>query len=128
MGVGAVLWLLGVFPSAKRAANTQVAIASTICTALYPVFFAQSSLAQVDLAAAGLIFWGLCAYIEDRPVSIAVWFTLAALAKETAILAPAGLAAGEALRLIAPRLRMQDPGLKVVGLAGIRVRQNRGPA
>jgi len=125
MVVVAAFSLLGVFRLAQRAANTQVAIASTICTALYPVFFAQSSLAQVDLAAAGLIFWGLCAYIEDRPVSIAVWFSLAALAKETAILAPAALAAGEALRLTAPRLRMQDPGLKVVGLASMRGGENR---
>ena len=126
MVVVAAFSLLGVFRLAQRTANTQVAIASTICTALYPVFFAQSSLAQVDLAAAGLIFWGLCAYIEDRPVSIALWFSLAALAKETAILAPAALAAGEALRLIAPRLRMQDSGLKVVGLAGMRGGENRG--
>ncbi len=126
MVVVAAFSLLGVFRLAQRTANTQVAIASTICTGLYPVFFAQSSLAQVDLAAAGLIFWGLCAYIEDRPVSIAVWFSLAALAKETAILAPAALAAGEALRLMAPRLRMQDSGLKVVGLAGMRGGENRG--
>ena len=83
--------LLGVFRLAQRVANTQVAIASTLCTALYPVFFAQSSLAQVDLAAAGLIFWGLCAYVDDRPVAVAVWFSLAALAKETAILAPMAL-------------------------------------
>src|SRR5258708_9326724 len=81
MVVVAAFSLLGVFRLAQRAANTQVAIASTICTALYPVFFAQSSLAQVDLAAAGLIFCGLCAYIEDRPVFIAVWLTLAALSK-----------------------------------------------
>ena len=70
--------LLGVFRLAERAANTQVAIASTLCTALYPVFFAQSSLAQVDLAAAGLTFWGLCAYLEDRPFAVAIWFSLAA--------------------------------------------------
>ena len=50
----------------------------------------QSSLAQVDLAAAGLTFWGLSAYLEDRPVAVALWFSLAALAKETAILAPVG--------------------------------------
>src|SRR5580692_8200463 len=95
--------LLGVFRLAQRAANTQVAIASTLCTALYPVFFAQSSLAQVDLAAAGLIFWGLCAYLEERPVAVAIWFSLAALAKETAILAPAGLAAWELSRFVTPK-------------------------
>jgi len=91
--------LLGLFRLAERAANAEVAIASTLCTALYPVFFAQSSLAQLDLAAAGLTFWGLCAYLEDRPVGVAIWFSLAALAKETAILAPAGLAGWELLQL-----------------------------
>ncbi len=95
--------LLGVFRLAERVANTQVAIASTLCTALYPVFFSQSSLAQVDLAAAGLIFWGLHAYLEERPVAVTVWFSLATLAKETAILAPLALAAWEALRFIAPK-------------------------
>jgi len=103
MLVVAAFSLLGVFRLAERVANTEVAIASTLCTAVYPVFFAQSSLAQVDLAAAGLIFWGLCAYLEDRPVAVAVWFSLAALAKETAILAPAGLACWEILRSVAPK-------------------------
>jgi hypothetical protein len=93
--------LLGVFRLAARAANTQVAIASTLCTALYPVFFVQSSLAQVDLAAAGLTFWALCAYLEDRPVAVVIWFSLAALAKETAILAPLALAGWEVLLTIA---------------------------
>ena len=103
MLVVAAFSLLGLFRLAQRVANTEVAIASTLCTALYPVFFAQSSLAQVDLAAAGLTFWGLCAYLEDRPVAVAIWFSLAALAKETAILAPAGLACWELLRFVAPQ-------------------------
>ena len=67
MLVVAAFSLLGVFRLAGDVANTQVAIASTLCTALYPVFFTQSSLAQVDLAAAGLTFWGLTAYLEERP-------------------------------------------------------------
>ncbi len=95
--------LLGVFRLAERAANTQVAIASTLCTALYPVFFVQSSLAQVDLAAAGLTFWGLCAYLEDRPIACAAWFSLAVLAKETAILAPVALAGWEMLPWLMPK-------------------------
>ncbi len=95
--------LLGVFRLAARVANLQVAIASTVCTALYPVFFAQGSLAQVDLAAAGLTFWGLWAYLEERPLGVALWFSLAVLAKETAILAPAALACWEVLRFVAPR-------------------------
>ena len=103
MLVVAAFSLLAVFRLAERVANTQVAIASTLCTAVYPVFFSQSSLAQVDLAAAGLIFWGLGAYLEDRPVATAVWFSLAVLAKETAILAAAGLACWEVLRLVVPQ-------------------------
>jgi hypothetical protein len=94
--------LLGLFRLAQRAANTEVAVASTLCTALYPVFFAQSSLAQVDLAAAGLTFWALNAYLEDRSVAMAIWFSLAALAKETAILAPVALAGWELLRFVLP--------------------------
>jgi len=87
--------LLGVFRLAERVANIQIAIASTLCTALYPVFFAQSSLAQVDLASAGLIFWGLSAHVEGEIVATAVWLSLAGLAKETAILAPIALAGWE---------------------------------
>jgi hypothetical protein len=97
MLVVAAFSLLGVFRLAERVANTEVAIASTLCTAFYPVFFAQSSLVQVDLAAAGLTFWGLREYLENRPVAVILWFSLAALAKETAILAPVALAAWEIL-------------------------------
>ena len=98
--------LLGLFRLAERAANIEVAIASTVCTAVYPVFFAQSSLAQVDLAAAGLTFWALCAYLEERPIAAAAWFSIAALAKETAILALAALLAWELLRRLMPRNRL----------------------
>ena len=101
MLVLAAFSLLGVFRLAERIANTQVAIASTLCTALYPVFFAQSSLAQVDLAAAGLTFWGLSAYVEGQAVAAVFWFSLAALAKETAILAPMAILGWEILGLIA---------------------------
>jgi len=98
--------LLGLFRLAERVANVEVAIASTVCTAVYPVFFAQSSLAQVDLAAAGLTFWALCAYLEERPIAAAAWFSIAALAKETAILAPVALLAWELLRRLMPRNRL----------------------
>ncbi len=46
--------LLGLFRLARAAANSQVALATTALVAIYPVFFTQSSLAQVDLPAAGL--------------------------------------------------------------------------
>ena len=83
--------LLGLFRLAQSVANTPVAVASTVCTALYPVFFVQSSLAHVDLTAAGLTFWGLRAYLEDRRTATAIWFSVAALAKETATVVPLAL-------------------------------------
>jgi nitrate reductase NapE component len=105
MLVVAAFTLLGLFRLARRVANTEVAIAVTVCTALYPVFFVQSSLAQVDLAAAGLTFWGLLAYTEQRRVAMVVWFSLAVLAKETAILTPCALFVWEMLRPALRRMR-----------------------
>ena len=105
MLVLAAFSLVGVFRLAERVANTKVAIAATLCTAVYPVFFAQSSLAQVDLLAAGLMFWALSDYVEGRFAGMAVWFTLAALAKETAIIAPLSLAGWELIGTFAPRWR-----------------------
>jgi 4-amino-4-deoxy-L-arabinose transferase-like glycosyltransferase len=97
--------LLGVFRLAQRVANTEVAIASAICTACYPVFFTQSSFAHLDLAAAAFTFWGLLAYVDDKRPASAIWFSLAVLAKETAILAPLALFAWE---LLARRIRPAD--------------------
>src|SRR5712692_3143906 len=59
--------LLGLFRLARFAANLPVAWATTALVALYPVFFTQSSVAHLDLAAAGFTFWGLLAYLHDRP-------------------------------------------------------------
>lgn len=98
--------LAGFFRLAKAISNHTVAVAATSLVAIYPVFFAQSSLAQVDLPAAGLIFWGLEAYFRRRRAAVAIWFSLAALTKETAILVPAGLCVWEMLRLAFPSTRM----------------------
>lgn len=98
MLLNAAFALLGVFELARQVAERGVAIASTICVAVYPVFFAQSSLALVDLAAAGLTFWGLRSYVRREFGRAAFWFTLAALAKETAIIAPLALLLWEAIQ------------------------------
>ena len=89
--------LLGLFRLSRIAANLPVAWATTALVALYPVYFTQSSMAQVDLPAAGFTFWGLAAYLEDRPWKQVLWFSLAALAKETAILVPLALFGWELL-------------------------------
>jgi hypothetical protein len=108
MLVTAAFSLLGVFRLAERVSNTKVAIASTLCTAVYPVFFAQSSLAQVDLAAAGLTFWALSAYLEGQALATVLWFALAVLAKETAILAPIALAGWEIIGLLARKTSLRN--------------------
>jgi len=95
MLVVAAFTLFGVYRLAERANNAAVAAGTTLLTALYPVFFAQSSLVHLDLAAAGFTFWGLRAYLDDRQFELFAWFALAALAKETAILAPVALVGWE---------------------------------
>lgn len=99
--------LLGLFRLSRIAANLPVAWATTALVALYPVYFTQSSMAQVDLPAAGFTFWALAAYVasyrEDRPWKQVLWFSLAALAKETAILAPLALFGWELLGYLVRR-------------------------
>jgi 4-amino-4-deoxy-L-arabinose transferase-like glycosyltransferase len=97
--------LVGFFRLARTVSNSTVVAVATLVTAAYPVFFAQSSLAQVDLPAAGLIFWGLESYFRRRRWAAAAWFSLAALAKETAILVPLALFLWELACPIFRRLR-----------------------
>jgi len=89
--------VLGVWRLARRVTNEAVAIATVIATAVYPVFFAQSSLAHLDMMTCALTIWGLAMYIERRPVATVIFFALAPLAKETAIVAPMALFAWELL-------------------------------
>jgi len=100
--------LLGVWRLARRVASDQVAVATVVCTALYPVFFTQSSMAQLDMMACALTVWGLAMYAERRPAATVVFLAVAPLAKETAIITPMALLGWE---LICPLLRgAQWPG------------------
>ena len=83
--------LLGLWRLARDVASERVAVATVICTALYPVFFAQSSMAHLDMMAAAFTLWGLAMYVERRPAATIVFFSLAPLAKETAIVTPMAL-------------------------------------
>ena len=87
--------LLGLWRLSRDVASQAVATATVLCTALYPVFFAQSSLAHLDMMAAAFTLWGLAMYVERRPVATVVFLALAPLAKETAIIAPIALFAWE---------------------------------
>jgi hypothetical protein len=90
-----LLWsafaLTGLFRLSRRVANTEVAVGAVVLTAIYPVFFTQSTMAHLDVAAAALTFWGLLYYLERRPAAFVLCFSLAVLAKETAIVTPLAL-------------------------------------
>jgi hypothetical protein len=89
--------LLGLWRLSRDVANEQVAAAAVLCTAVYSVFFAQSSLAHLDMMVCALTLWGLAMYVERRPVATIVFLALAPLAKETAIVTPLALLAWELL-------------------------------
>lgn len=88
--------LLAVWRLAQRVAGSgQVAFWTVVLTALYPIWFAQSTLAQADIFAAAFTLWGLVYALPDvhrRPGIAALWFTAAVLSKETAIAVPITLA------------------------------------
>lgn len=58
--------LFAVFQLSRRFATVSVAIATVICTALFPVFFARISTAPFDMTAASLTLWGLLLYLPRR--------------------------------------------------------------
>ena len=114
--------LTAVFYLSRVLTNARVATATTICTAIYPVWFAQSSLAHADLPAAAFALWGIFFYFrgllggsfaEDASDLIlvtkgealaertrarrdillgAAMFAMAGLSKETSIVIPLALA------------------------------------
>jgi 4-amino-4-deoxy-L-arabinose transferase-like glycosyltransferase len=90
--------LTNVFLLARQLTRTGVAVATTIATAVYPVFFVQSSLAHADLTAAAFTLWGIRLYVEKRAWPAQLAFSLAVLSKETAIVTPLALALWETLQ------------------------------
>lgn len=105
----ASLGLLGVWKLALRiTASNSIAFWTTLLTALYPIWFAQSTLAHADIFAAACTLWGLVYSLPDRhrnPRAAAAWFTAAVLSKETAIAVPLALAVIYAF----PMMRCQGP-------------------
>src|SRR5437868_7640239 len=77
--------LLGLFRLALVVSNAAAAAATVACTALYSVFFMQSSLAHVDVAAAAFTLWALSYYAEDRRWMCALMLSLAGLSTGTAL-------------------------------------------
>ena len=93
--------LLAVYRMGRRMAGERVGWIAALLTAVYPIWFAQSTLAHADIFAAAFTLWGLSFYLTPdgsgcggtkERVWAAVLFSLAALSKETAIVTPMALA------------------------------------
>src|SRR5579883_1287274 len=83
---------------------TRTAMLLVAAFALLGVFRLSAGVANRHVAAAGLTLWGLEAYLTGRWRATAFWFSLAVLAKETAVLAPVALLAWE---IVSPWLGLQ---------------------
>jgi hypothetical protein len=98
--VAASLGLMAVWRLTLRLVGVPaVAYWTVALTALYPIWFAQSTLAHADIFAAACTLWGLVYALPAhklemprKPWAAALWFALAALSKETAIAIPLTLA------------------------------------
>jgi 4-amino-4-deoxy-L-arabinose transferase-like glycosyltransferase len=109
----ASLGLLAVWRLALRLTGSAiVAFWTVVLTGLYPIWFAQSTLAHADIFAAACSLWGLVYALPRRdgvgnrkPWVAALWFMAAALCKETAIAVPLTLAVMDAV----DAFRVQGP-------------------
>ena len=92
----AALGILAVWRLAMRLTGVaSVAFWTALLTGLYPIWFAQSTLAHADIFAAACSLWGMVYTLPQRgrrPILAAAWFAAAALCKETAIVIPLTLA------------------------------------
>ena len=77
--------LAGVYALGRRIADREIRCWSVLLLALLPLFFVQSTLAHLDLAAALFTLLALLALLEDHPAWFAFASTCAVLSKETAV-------------------------------------------
>ncbi|MDQ2925703.1 MAG: glycosyltransferase family 39 protein [Acidobacteriota bacterium] len=101
--------LLAVYLLARAFIGTRAAVAVTLLTAVYPIFYVQSTLAHADIFAAAFTLWAIALYFGNsvegchpersegpaffaRATTIALLFSLSVLSKETAIVTPFALA------------------------------------
>jgi len=104
--------LLAVFRLTRDLLGDLAAAAVTLLTAIYPIWYVQSTLAHADIFAAAFTLWALALYLEPCPTlssrpeaqpkwrdpqfvragTVAILFALSVLSKETAIITPFALA------------------------------------
>ncbi len=110
--------LTAIFRTTQRLLSASAAVSLTLLTAVYPIWFAQSTLAHADIFAAAFTLWAFALYLpatsstpdvgpgsngRRSQIAVAVLFSLAALSKETAIVEPAALIALEFAMLLRER-------------------------
>jgi 4-amino-4-deoxy-L-arabinose transferase-like glycosyltransferase len=114
--------LTAIFRLAQRLLSASAAVSLTLLTAVYPIWFAQSTLAHADIFAAAFTLWAFAIYLpastcrpsseagfqhdrdtRRRQIAVAILFSLAALSKETAIVEPAALIVVESARIFRER-------------------------
>jgi hypothetical protein len=78
--------LAGVYALGRRVANREIAGWSVLLLTLSPLFFAQSVLAHLDLAAGLFTLLALEALLGEHPWRFALASTCAVLSKETAVI------------------------------------------
>ena len=83
--------------------HRSIAFATVLLTAIYPIFFAQSSLAHADMFAAAATLWALVFFLRKKMWPAVLCFSLAALFKETSIVTPLALAAWMLYRALRAR-------------------------
>lgn len=87
----AAVWQLAI----KLNGRPAVAFWTTLLTGLYPIWFAQSTLAHADIFSAAAVLWALVFALpaaKQKGWAAALLFSVAVLAKETAIVIPLALA------------------------------------
>ncbi len=95
----AAVALLAVYVLGEWLGGSRVGVAACLCTFLYPVFFAQSALAQLDLPAAAMTLWGVVFYARGKLRASALTLSAAILCKESAAVAVAALLLFECLSI-----------------------------
>jgi 4-amino-4-deoxy-L-arabinose transferase-like glycosyltransferase len=96
----------------------RVAATATLLTAIYPVWFAQSTLAHADMFAAAGTLWGLAFVFaaQRRPHNLwaaAACFAVAAWCKETAIVTPLAIALWQGYQWLRTPAASRQPHLRI---------------
>jgi len=107
--------LLGYYRLALYVANRNVAIVTVALSAIYPVIFAQSSLAQLDITVMAFYGWAIYFHLSGQTWKSVACCACAMLTKETAIAIPLAFFALDAVSYLGWRAHpsAEQPGAEV---------------